>query len=215
MARIFIVEDHPIYREGLAGYVNEEPGLQVCGVADNVADALTGIERTNPHLVVVDLQLKGSSGLDLIQDIRYRWPELHILVLSMYDEIRYADRVLRMGARGYVMKDKGPETVLKAIKIVLQGEVYASQRVKDQLLMGKVEKSPTDVLTDREIQIFQLLGEGNTVGEIAEQLNRSPKTIQNHIDHIRTRMHLKSRQELYQKSKEWVLGLGEAEDDAG
>ncbi|RMF58751.1 MAG: DNA-binding response regulator [Bacteroidetes bacterium] len=210
MERVFIVEDHPIYREGLASYINEEPGIEVCGVADSVGEALDRIEATRPHLVVVDLQLKGSSGLDLIQDIRYRWPDLYILVLSMYDEIRYADRVLRMGARGYVMKDKGPETVLQAIKTVLQGKIYASQRVKDQLLMGTIERSPTDVLTDREMQIFQLLGEGLSVAEIAEQLNRSPKTIQNHIDHIRTRMNIKNRQELYQKSKEWVLGGGAA-----
>lgn len=210
MDRVFIVEDHPIYREGLASYINEEPGIEVCGVAASVGEALDKIEATRPHLVVVDLQLKGSSGLDLIQDIRYRWPDLHILVLSMYDEIRYADRVLRMGARGYVMKDKGPETVLQAIKTVLQGKIYASQRVKDQLLMGTIERSPTDVLTDREMQIFQLLGEGLSVAEIAEQLNRSPKTIQNHIDHIRTRMNIKNRQELYQKSKEWVLGGGTA-----
>jgi DNA-binding NarL/FixJ family response regulator len=210
MERVFIVEDHPIYREGLAGYVNEASGIQVCGVADNVPEALEGIEKTRPHLAVIDLQLKGSSGFDLIQDIRYRWPDLRILVLSMYDEIRYADRVLRMGARGYVMKDKGPQTVLKAIQTVLRGDIYASERVKDQLLMGKVDKSPTDVLTDRELQVFQMLGEGDSVAEVAEKLNRSPKTIQNHIDHIRKRMNIRTRQELYQKSKEWVLDRGDA-----
>ncbi len=211
MERVFIVEDHPIYREGLAGYVNDAPGIEVCGVADNVPEALAGIEATKPHLAVIDLQLKASSGFDLIQDIRYRWPDLRILVLSMYEEIRYADRVLRMGARGYVMKDKGPETVLKAIQAVLRGEIYASERVKDQLLMGKVEKSPIDVLTDREIQVFQMLGEGDSVAEVAEKLNRSPKTIQNHIDHIRKRMNIRTRQELYQKSKEWVLDRGDAD----
>lgn len=211
MERVFIVEDHPIYREGLAGYVNDVPGIQVCGVADNVPEALAGIEATQPHLAVIDLQLKASSGFDLIQDIRYRWPDLRILVLSMYEEIRYADRVLRMGARGFVMKDKGPETVLKAIQAVLRGEIYASERVKDQLLMGKVEKSPIDVLTDREIQVFQMLGEGDSVAEVAEKLNRSPKTIQNHIDHIRKRMNIRTRQELYQKSKEWVLDRGDAD----
>jgi len=213
MERVFIVEDHPIYREGLASYVNEEPGLNVCGTAQDVPEALAGIDSTRPHVVVVDLQLKTSSGFDLIQDIRYRWPDLRILVLSMYDEIRYADRVLKMGARGYVMKDKGPETVLKAVLAVLRGEIYASDRVKDQLLRGKLEGAPTDVLTDRELQVFQLLGEGNSVADIAEKLNRSPKTVQNHVDHIRLKMNIKTRQELYQKSKEWEMGqVGPATD---
>lgn len=206
MDRIFLIEDHPIYREGLSNYVNEEGTMAVCGTADNVADALDGIERTNPHLAVVDLTLRDSNGLDLIQHIRYRWPNLRILVLSMHDEVKYADRVLKMGARGYVMKDKGPETVLRAIQAVLRGELYASERYKEQLLHGGQRKMPTDALTDRELQVFQLLGEGRSVSQIAEMLSISPKTVQNHIDHIKNRLNIQTRQELYQVSKEWVMG---------
>ncbi len=206
MDRIFLIEDHPIYREGLANYVNDEGNMNVCGTADNVADALEGIERTNPHLAVVDLTLKNSNGLDLIQHIRYRWPNLRILVLSMHDEVKYADRVLKMGARGYVMKDKGPETVLRAIQAVLRGELYASDRYKEQLLLGSQRKMPTDILTDREMQVFQLLGEGRSVAQVADMLSISPKTVQNHIDHVKNKLNIQNRQELYQVSKEWVMG---------
>ncbi len=203
--RIFLVEDHPIYREGLANFINEEPDLSVCGEADDVAGALDGLVQTQPHLVIIDLQLKASSGFDLIREIGSRWPAQRILVLSMYDEKHYADRVIKAGASGYAMKDKGPETVIEAIRSVLRGQRYASEQVKEQLLYYDMRSSPVETLTDREIQVFQLVGEGKSVADIAHILSRSPKTIHNHIDHIKEKLHLGSRQELYQRAREWVL----------
>ena len=207
-SKIFIVEDHPIFRDGLVNYINKGPDLEVCGEADNVASALDSLEEKSPDLVVLDLQLKHSSGFDLIQDIRYRWPQLRILILSMYDETLYADRVLQAGASGYVMKDQGPDTVLTAIRSILRGVPYASEHVKEQVLRKGMRRAPIDALTDRELQVFQLLGEGKSVTTIAEMLNRSQKTIQNHTDNIRNKLIIKSRQELYQSAKEWVMRSG-------
>ena len=211
-ARIFIVEDHPIFQEGLANIISEEEGLQVCGTADDVAEALAGIERTTPHLVIIDLELKASSGFDLVKDVTARWPHLRTLVLSMYDEMHYAGRVLRAGAAGYVMKDQGPEVVLQAIHAVLQGRQYVSEAVRQRLGEHGPYTSPVDALTDRELQIFQCLGKGKSVFQTALLLRRSVKTIHNHIGNIQTKLQIESRQELYQRAREWVLRADRASD---
>ncbi len=209
--RIFLVDDHPFHREGVAGYLNSQQDLTVCGVAGNAAEAISGIERTHPDLVLLDLKLEASSGLDLLMHLRARWPNLPVLVLSMYEEARYGERVIRMGARGYVEKGRAPETVLHAIRTVLKGELYVGQQTVDTLLRGQ-GKSVTELLTEREFVIFTLLGESKSPAEIARIVNRAEQTVQNQILSIKKKLNLESRQELYQFAKEWALEQRKAGD---
>lgn len=202
--RIFIVEDHPIYREGLALYLNEQPDMFICGETDNAADAMTKIEELAPHLVIIDLKLVNSSGFSLVQNIRSKWPKLKMLILTMYEETRFAERLLQEGASGYIMKDEGPKVVLQALRSILAGETYASEKIKQQILSRGAKPSPEDALTNRELEILQLVGEGKNVAEIAQILDRSSKTIQNHILQIEEKLRIPSRQAFYQLARDRV-----------
>ncbi len=216
-ASVFLVDDHPVVREGIGRLIDREPDLSVCGEAEDVPGAIEGIERTRPDVVIVDLSLKGSSGLDLIMDIKARWPEMRMLVLSMFDEAYYAERVLRVGAMGYVMKQEPPRTVLDAIRQVMKGEVFVSEQVSSRMLQGLVHTSgdsftsSLDRLSDREMQVFRMIGEGLTYQEIAEGLSLSVKTVESHVERIKEKLSIRSGRELLMRAVKWVLhskGMG-------
>ena len=206
---VFIIDDHPVFREGLVGLVRREPGLAVCGEADNAPQALTALERSSPNLVLADISLPGKSGLELIKDILAIRPETAILVISMHDETLYAERVLRAGARGYIMKQEGPDKILQAIRHVLGGQIAVSPRMSVRLLdslsgrRGK-NNSPISRLTDREFEILQLIGRGKDSRDIARQLNLSTKTVDAHRGHLKEKLDLKNGTELICYAARWV-----------
>jgi DNA-binding NarL/FixJ family response regulator len=207
--QIFIVDDHPVFREGLVGLIKREPGLTICGEADRAVEALDGILHANPALVLLDIGLPGRSGLELIKDIQSARPETAVLVISMHEESLYAERVLRAGGRGYIMKQEGPEKILQAIRQVLGGQIYVSARMSIRLLdalSGRVPRtgSPIARLTDREFEILRLIGEGNDSHVIAEQLHLSVKTVDTHRARIKGKLGLKSGTELICYAARWV-----------
>jgi DNA-binding NarL/FixJ family response regulator len=208
---VFLVEDHPIVREGVGRLIEKEPDMTICGEAENGTEALTRIERVRPDVVLVDLSLENSSGLDLIQDLRLRWPKMPVLVLSMYDEMYYAERVLRAGAMGYVMKQEAPRKIIQAIRTVLTGKLFVSEKVSEKMLQvianpaGDVLTSPLDRLSNREIQVFQLIGEGLSNQEVADTLMLSVKTVESHIERIKDKLDIRSGRELHQRAIEWVM----------
>jgi len=208
--KVFIVEDHPVFREGLAGLIKREPDLSVCGQADNAAQALSAIQKSQPDLLLIDITLPGKSGLELIKDVRATNPNLAILVISMHDETLYGERVLRAGGRGYIMKQEGPENMLRAIRQVLNGQIYLSARMSPRILdflsprRTRNSGSPIARLTDREFEILQLIGQGKDSHVIAKQLHLSFKTVDAHRGHIKGKLNLKSGMELVCYAARWV-----------
>lgn len=207
--KIFIVDDHPVFREGLVGLVKREADWIVCGEADAAPQALTAIEKLKPDLVLADIGLPGRSGLELIKDLRAALPELAVLVISMHDETLYAERVLRAGGRGYIMKQEGPDRMLQAIRQVLDGQIYLSGkmsvRILDAFAGGSAKaSSPIARLTDRELEILQLVGQGNDSHVIAGQLHLSVKTVDAHRGHIKEKLNLSSGTELIVYAARWV-----------
>jgi len=209
MTRILIVDDHPLVRTGFAQLIGDCPDLEVCGEAGDMAEALGQIDATSPDLAIIDLSLAGGSGLDLIERIRSRNKDLLMLVASMHDEMLYAERVLAAGARGYINKQEAQDSIIRAIRQVLSGKVYLSQQMTDRLLSGMVdsngEKRDIDSLSNRELQVFELIGEGVSSSQIAEQLNLSIKTIETHQAHIKKKLGLGSAHELNQRAIRWVM----------
>jgi DNA-binding NarL/FixJ family response regulator len=210
-SNVFIVDDHPIVRQGLALLINREPDLAVCGDAEEAATALRLIEATRPDLVVVDISLNGPDGLDLLKDIRTRYPALPVLILSMLDELLYAERALRAGASGYIMKQEATEKVLVAIRRILGGEIYVSDRMANKMLHRFVgnaplgDRSPVAGLTDRELEVFRLIGEGLGTRQIAEKLHISVKTVESYQAHIKDKLALKNSRELVQRAIQWTV----------
>jgi len=207
--QILIVDDHPVFREGLAGLVRREDDLDICGETDNAADALVAIERLKPDLVLADIGLPGRSGLELIKDILSTHPETAVLVISMYAESLYAERVLRAGGRGFVMKQEGPTRILQAIRDVLGGQLSLSSKMSARVLeafSGRRQKtdSPIAALTDRELEILQLLGQGKDSHAIAKQLHLSFKTVDAHRGHIKEKLNLRTATELICYAARWV-----------
>ncbi len=205
-----IVDDHPIMRRGLAELINLEKDLVVCGEAESVQTALELIKLHEPHMVLVDLSLKNESGLELIKDIKERFPKILMLVLSMHDEVFYAERVLRAGAKGYIMKGHATGQVLVAIRRILAGEVYLSDAISSKILRNftgkKTEKagSSIDQLSDRELEVFRLIGTGFGTRQIAERLSRSVKTVETYREHIKLKLDLKDSSELVQNAIQWL-----------
>jgi len=208
--RVLLVDDH---RSVLGGYqlmVDAEPDLAVCALATSAAGALGAVERTRPDLVVTDITMGGRSGLDLIKDLIALCPDLKILVCSMHDEMLYAERTLRAGARGYVMKDADGPTFLHAIRRVLNGQIYMSEQLSARVLEAfassepRGSQSPLKKLSDREFEVFQLFGEGKTAKEIAAQLNLSPKTISVHRDHIKEKLEFSTSAEMIRHAVRYV-----------
>lgn len=208
--RIFIVEDHPMTRRGLKEMINHEPDLAVCGEADSAAPALEQIKTLKPHLVLVDITLPKTSGLALVKDIRLWTPEVFVLVLSMHDENLYAERVLKAGGHGYVMKSEGGEKLLQVIRQVLQGNTYVSDRVSRNIVdsFAGRRKDSNDAtfgkLTDREFEVFQLIGQGLPTIEIGRRLHLSPKTVDSHRLHIKEKLNLHSLPELMRYAVRWA-----------
>ena len=210
--RILLVDDHPIVRQGLAEMINQERDLQVCGTAEDVHRALAEMETLRPDLVIADISLKGSNGLELLKNIKIRFPRLAVLVLSMHDESLYAVRVLRAGAGGYIMKQEATECVLAAIRQVLAGEIYLSpameKKMMHQLVGGHVARtgSPIEDLSDRELEVFGLIGQGHGTRQISEELHLSIKTVESHRAHIKEKLNLRSATELVQHAIQWREG---------
>lgn len=208
--RIFIVEDHPITRRGLAALLKEEADLEVCGEADNAMRALEEIKRLQPDLALVDITLPDKSGLVLTKDIRLWAPASKVLVLSMHDETLYAERVLRVGGHGYIMKLVGGEKLLQAIRQVLSGNTYVSEGVSRRIVdtfAGRrkpTSSSSLGSLTDREFEVFQFLGQGLPTAEIGRHMHLSPKTVDSHRLHIKEKLQLHSLPELLRYAVRWA-----------
>jgi DNA-binding NarL/FixJ family response regulator len=208
--RLLLVEDHPVTREGLTQLLNQQPDLQVCGQAGTAPEALTAAEVLKPDLVLVDISLGGASGIELIKDLSSRYAKLLILVLSTHDALLYAERSLRAGAKGYVMKHEPTERVMAAIRLVLSGGVYLSEQMHNRLL-DRVTRghaipqgSEVDQLSDRELEVFKLIGEGFTTAQIAASLHVSISTVETHRTHIKEKLKLENATELMRRAVEWV-----------
>ena len=209
MTRILIVDDHPLVRAGFAQLIGDCPDLEVCGEAGDMSEALQQIDQQRPDLAIIDLSLAGGSGLDLIERIRARDRDILMLVASMHDETLYADRVLAAGARGYINKQEAQASIISAIRRVLGGKVYLSEAMTERALSGMVdapaEKRDIDSLSNRELQVFELIGQGVPVSQIASQLNLSVKTIETHQAKIKKKLALGSAHELSQRAIRWVM----------
>lgn len=210
--RVFIVDDHPIVRHGLRQMLNQEDGLLVCGEASNAAEAIARISETKPDVIMVDISLETSNGIELTKTIRQSDGDVGILVLSMHDECLYAERALRAGANGYVMKQEAASTVVRAVRTVLNGDLYVSEMVASRMLRDFLEggksgaKNPGGVyhLSDRELEVFELIGRGRTAAEIAKLLKLSVKTVETHRGHIKQKLKLRNAAELMQHAVNWV-----------
>ena len=210
MSKILIVDDHPVVRGGLQSIIDGRDGLAVCGTAGSVQEALARVEATRPDLVLTDLGLPGRNGIELIKDLRTLHPELPVLVMSMHDELIYAERVLRAGGRGYVAKEAPAELLLQAIRRVLDGGVFVSELVTNHFLHGLSGNSgrktsfPIQRLTDRELEVFEHIGRGKSTHDIADQLGISPRTVDAHRTHIREKLGLGDGNELIRFAVRWV-----------
>lgn len=202
--RVFLVDDHPIVQQALADMLNHEGDLEVCGTTMNARTALEQIERLRPDLVILDLVLQGANGIELLKDIRVRYPKQLVLMLSMHDESVYAFRALRAGAAGYIMKAEATEKLLTAVRQILEGGVYLSERMQKRVLgrMGgaPVDEAPQplDSLSDRELEVLRLMGQALSTRQIANQLHLSVKTIESHRAHLKEKLNLKTGAELSQ-----------------
>lgn len=208
--KILVVDDHPMTRAGVAHLLNKQADMIVCGEMGSPAEALSEIPKSRPDLLLTDLTMPGRSGVEFIKDVLALYPSLPILIVSMHDEVIYAERALRAGARGYIMKEAGGEKLLEAIRRVLSGQVYVSEqmsaRILDNLSGSKPRgsHSPIEKLSDREFEIFQLIGQGKSTRDIAKQLHLSPKTVDVHRGHIKEKLELKDATSLVRHAVRWV-----------
>jgi len=209
---VFLVDDHTMFREGLRQLIEREPNMIVCGDAPDAAEAMRGIRATNPDVVLLDISLAGTSGIDLIKDIKTEFEDLPVLVVSMHDESLYAERALRAGAMGYVMKHEPARTVKAAIQKVLGGDMYLSEKmaagVINRFMRGEPEqaRSPIETLSDRELEVFRMLGQGKGVRVIAEELGLSIPTINSFRNRIKEKFGLKTSTEVMLHAIQWVQG---------
>lgn len=209
--RVLVVDDHPIVRQGLALLINRESDLVVCGEAEEMHTAMQEILTTHPDIVVVDISLSGPDGLELLKSIRTRHPHLPVLILSMHDESIYAERALRAGANGYIMKQEATEKVLEALRRIVNREIYVSDRVANKMLQQYIggnalaQRSPVADLTDRELEVFRLIGGGHSTRQIAEELRLSVKTVESYQAHIKEKLSLRSARELMQHAIQWSI----------
>ncbi len=208
--KVLLVDDHPILRAGLGRLINQEADMMICGEAEDGPTAFDLVGTLNPDIAVIDISLKGSNGIELVKNLKARYPELPTLVLSMHDESLYAERALRAGSLGYIMKEEAIEQVLVAIRKVMQGEIFLSEKMKTKMLQqmasgkGKVITSPIEQLTDRELEVFRLIGEGCSTRQIAGQLHLSVRTVEAYREYIKSKLNLKNATELVQHAFHWV-----------
>ncbi len=210
-SRVFLVDDHPIVRQGLALLINGETDLMVCGEADGGFAALQAIAEIRPDLLVLDISLSGPDGIDLLKTIRIKEPALPVLILSMHDESTYAERAIRAGANGYIMKQEATEKVLTAIRRIIRGEIYMSERLASRILQHFIRGSATSIdsplsnLSDRELEVFRLIGEGHGTRQIADELHISVKTVESYQSHIKEKLALRNARELVQHAIQWSV----------
>ena len=206
---VFVVDDHPIVRQGLTLLINQEPDLAVCGEAEEMHSALPAVRAARPDILIVDISLNGPDGLELLKNIRLTSPRLPVLILSMHDESVYAERALRAGANGYIMKQEATDMVLVALRRILGGEIYVSDRIANSLLQHYVRGAKLSAhssiagLTNRELEVFRLIGEGHGTRQIADELHLSVKTVESYQAHIKEKLSLRSARELVQHAVQW------------
>jgi DNA-binding NarL/FixJ family response regulator len=210
--KVLVVDDHPIVRSGLAQLINREPDLVVCGDAQEMRTALNFIDTLKPDILIVDISLNGPDGIDLLKSIRAKDPGLPVLILSMHDESIYAERALRAGANGYIMKQEATDRVLIALRRILNREIYVSDRVANKMLQHlvsggstTVNRSPLDDLSNRELEVLRLIGEGHGTRQIAEELHLSVKTVETYQGHLKDKLGLKNSRELVQYAIQWAI----------
>ncbi|MBX9790431.1 MAG: response regulator transcription factor [Pirellulales bacterium] len=209
--RVLIVDDHPLVRQGLMGLISTQPDFEICGEANGIAEALDLVTTTRPDVAIIDLTLKDGNGIELIKSLKERHADLKMLVVSMHDESLFAERALRAGAVGYVSKQEAIRTVVQAVRTILAGRLYLSPTMTERMvnlavgLRGEGPSSPLERLTDRELEIFEMIGRGLTSREIAQRLNLSPKTVDTHREHLKEKLELKNAAELTTHAVQWVL----------
>ena len=219
-SKVLIVDDHPIVRQGLSELINHEKDLSVCAQAEDATQAMGAIKSVKPDVAVVDISLKEKSGVELIKDIKAQYPNLPVLVLSMHDESLYAERALRAGARGYIMKHEATEKVVTGIRAVLDGQVFVSDKMAARMVYklvgggGASSDSAIDNLSDRELEVFNLIGRGLGTRQIAEKLYLSIKTIETYRSHIKEKLNLASAGELLQYAIQWVNSQDKSVSDS-
>jgi DNA-binding NarL/FixJ family response regulator len=212
-AKVFLVDDHPLVREWLTQLIEREEDLVVCGEAEDAPEALQKIEQTRPDIVVADISLKHTHGLELVKDLQARLPALPVLILSMHDESLYAERVLRAGAKGYITKQEATKRILQAVRQVLEGQIYISEkmasRMVHKMVLGRADsqKSPIERLTDRELEVFQLIGRGQATRRIAAELHLGIKTVESYRARIKEKLNLEDGTQLLQQAIQWVHSL--------
>jgi DNA-binding NarL/FixJ family response regulator len=208
-SRVFIVDDHPLVREGLTNLINGQGDLVVCGEAKDASQAINGIMKARPDVALIDISLTNESGLELVKQLAKQFPQVALIVVSMHDETLYAERALRSGARGYVMKHETSKSVLASIRRVLSGGVYVSEKIvnrmaqRSSLSRKPVTTSPVERLSDRELEIFRLLGQGRTSSQIARDLNLSLKTVQAYCARAKEKFGVTSLTELVRAAIQW------------
>tara|TARA_R110002095_G_scaffold91424_2_gene79796 strand:+ start:2154 stop:2822 length:669 start_codon:yes stop_codon:yes gene_type:complete len=209
--RIMIVDDHPIVREGYSRLIERESNLQVCAEADSKVDAIKKIMQDPPDLLIVDLSLKDGSGLELIKDIKSQFKQIKMLTVSMHDENLFAERCIRAGALGFVNKQQAAEQLIKAVYRVLEGKVFLSSEMTERMICRSIgsenysNESPIESLSDRELEVFEQIGQGETTRKIAEKLNLSPKTVETYRENIKHKLNLGNATELTRNAIQWVL----------
>ncbi len=207
--RVFLVDDHPAMRQGLKELISQEADLAVCGEAGDIPSALEAIQKIKPDIAIIDLTLKESSGLDLVKDLKIRVASLPVLILSMHNEALYAERAIRAGARGYIMKEATTENIVSAIRQVLGGEIYLSSGISSRILkkmagVGAGDTDSVESLSDLELEVFKLIGEGFRTRDIADRLHLSVKTVESYREHIKIKLHLGNAALLTRSAVEWV-----------
>ena len=209
-ARVLVVDDHPIVRQGLSLLIDQQPDLAICGGAKDLPAALEAIATLNPDIIILDISLEGPDGIEVLKNVRLTHPKVPVLILSMHDESVYAERALRAGANGYIMKQEATDKVLEAVRRLLRGEIYISSRIASKILQQVVGGAPTlgqspiDALTDRELEVFTLIGRGEGTRQIAEKLRLSVKTIESYQAHIKEKLSLRNGHELLQHAVQWA-----------
>jgi DNA-binding NarL/FixJ family response regulator len=205
--RVFLIDDHPIVRQGLALFIEREQDLMVCGQAEGAISALQAIPDLMPDFIVLDISLDGPDGLELLKTLRAKYPSMPVLILSMHDELAYAERALRAGANGYIMKQEATEKVLTAIRQILRGDIYLSERLTKRMLQQFVHgalppRDPLAKLSDRELEVYRLIGAGHGTRQIADELHVSTKTVESYQAHIKEKLSLRNARELVQHAIE-------------